>query len=80
MIRLNRTRKLDTGWRYAGSGVYENKHGDRVHVAGLRVRYGDSTWRVDEFTCKVYQRCLDVMGSRKRAIMLYLEYFREVNE
>lgn len=76
-IRLKNPRKLDTKWKYLNSGVFENIYGDRIHLGGRMVKMKDST----PFTVHddvVFRKCEKVMSGVKRGLMLYTEYYREV--
>lgn len=76
-IRIKRTRKLDSNWKYVGSGTFENVHGDRVHLGGTLLKMRESKpFFVDDY---VFHKCCKVMGSKRRGLMLYAEYYREVN-
>lgn len=75
-IRTKRPRKLDGEWRYVGSAVFENRIGDRVHVGGKLVRM--KGYQSFEASDHVFKQCVRIMGTVKRGLMLYAEYYREV--
>ncbi|AFC22687.1 hypothetical protein VchM-138_0008 [Vibrio phage vB_VchM-138] len=84
MIRTRKPRKLTHNWKYVGSGCYDSDKGIRVHVGGLLIAKVENVkatmFKVDEFSCRVFSHAMSIMvGSRKRALMLYAEYFHEVN-
>jgi hypothetical protein len=76
-IRTKRPRKLDSEWRYVGSAVFENNIGDRVHVGGRLVKMNGC--QPFEASDSVFKQCVRIMGTVKRGLMLYSEYYREVH-
>ena len=77
-IRLRKPRKLDSKWKYVGSGTFENLHGDRVHIGGRMVKMKDSPPFMVH-NDKVFRDCSNVMSGVRRGLMLYAEYHREVS-
>lgn len=76
-IRTKNPRKLNTKWKYVNSGVFENEHGDRVHLGGRLIKLNESK-SFNVSGCVVFQNCCKLMGCARRGLMLYAEYYREV--